>query len=154
MPAVTQEPVAPSLMTNNYNLQRFIDAQQDSYEKALIEIKNGRKQTHWMWYIFPQIKGLGYSETSKYYAIENLEEATQYLQHNPLGNRLIDISTALLDIKGKMAYQIFGSPDDSKLKSCMTLFNEVKNTNEVFGMVLSNYFEGKKHSKTLRLIKA
>ncbi len=134
------------------NLQRFLAAQQNTYQHALHEIKNGRKQSHWMWFIFPQIAGLGFSETSKLYAIKNCEEAKFYLDDATLGSHLVEISKALLDIEGKTANQIFGSPDDLKLKSCMTLFSELDNANPVFEAVLSKYFNGEKDMKTLRLI--
>lgn len=134
------------------NLQRFLTAQQTTYQQALAEIKSGRKQSHWMWFIFPQIAGLGFSETSKLYAIKNCEEAELYIQHAILGSRLIEISKALLNIEGKTANQVFGSPDDLKLKSCMTLFSELDNANPVFEAVLLKYFNGEKDTKTLRLI--
>lgn len=140
-------------MTGEYDLQRFIDAKEGVYEKALVEIKNGRKQTHWMWFVFPQIKGLGYSETAKFFAIQNLEEATQYLDNETLGNRLIEIVNALLQVKDRTANQIFGSPDDAKLKSCMTLFSLLKNTDDVFDAVLQTYFNGQRDQKTLQIIK-
>jgi len=105
------------------NLKKFLDAQDKSYEKALSEIKNGQKKSHWIWYIFPQIKGLGLSETSKFYAIEDLDEAAAYLNDPVLGKRLVQISQELLDLKNLSARQIFGSPDDMKLKSSMTLFS-------------------------------
>lgn len=103
-------------MTALHNLNRFTDAQEGKFQEALTEIKNGRKQSHWMWFIFPQIAGLGYSEISKHYAIKSKVEAGMYLEHPVLGARLIEISKALLDIEGKTASQVFGSPDDVKLK--------------------------------------
>ncbi len=135
------------------NLQRFIDAQQNTYQQALTEIKAGRKRSHWMWFIFPQIAGLGFSETSKLYAVKNLEEAQLYIDHDVLGARLIEISKVLHNIKGKTANQIFGSPDDLKLNSCMTLFSSLDDTNAVFDAVLTKYFNGVKDNKTLRKIK-
>ena len=134
------------------DLQRFLDAQENDYAAALAEIRAGRKRSHWMWYIFPQIKGLGMSETSKFYAIKNFAEAEVYLAHPVLGKRLVEISNALLEIEGKTANQIFGSPDDVKLKSSMTLFGAVKNTNPVFQKVLDKYFDGAKDKRTLELI--
>src|SRR6476661_4838529 len=103
------------------DLKRFTEAQERDYATALAEIKRGRKRSHWMWYIFPQIAGLGFSQTSKFYAIKDIGEAESYLAHAILGARLIEISNALLEIEGKTANQIFGSPDDAKLKSSMTL---------------------------------
>lgn len=138
---------------NPDNLQRFIDAQQNTYQQALAEIKNGKKCTHWMWFIFPQIAGLGFSGTSKLYAIKSLEEAQCFIGHDVLGTRLIKISKALLDIEGKTANQIFGSPDDLKLNSCMTLFSFLDDANPVFEAVLAKYFAGAKDNKTLRMIK-
>src|SRR5206468_7623910 len=98
---------------------RFLDAQHNDYATALAEIKKGRKQSHWMWYIFPQIQGLGYSDTSRYYAINNLQEAEAYLKHSVLGRRLIEICETLLSLPGSDAHAIFGSPDDLKLRSSM-----------------------------------
>ncbi len=134
------------------DLKRFLDAQEDDFEDALSEIRNGRKQTHWMWYIFPQMAGLGFSSTSKFYAIKDKTEAENYLEHPVLGSRLVEISKALLKIEGKTANQIFGSPDDMKLKSSMTLFGSLKNTNPVFQTVLDKYFNGAKDDRTLELI--
>ena len=139
-------------MATQYNLQRFIDAQQNKFQIALNEIKNGRKQSHWMWFIFPQIDGLGFSEMAKFYAIKNIAEASLYFEHPVLGARLIEISTALLAIDGKTANQVFGSPDDLKLRSCMTLFSSLPNTNPVFENVLKKYFKGIKDTKTLQLM--
>src|SRR4051812_29770838 len=102
-------------MPDPYNLQRFLEAQESSYQQALEEIKAGRKQSHWMWFIFPQLTALGRSSMAKRFGISGLPEAMAYLQHPVLGNRLIDISTSLLAIKGKTAHDIFGSPDDMKL---------------------------------------
>ena len=134
------------------DLNRFTEAQKNDYETALAEVKRGRKQSHWMWYIFPQIAGLGFSSTSKFYAIKDAAEAENYLAHPILGNRLIEISNALLEVEGKTASQIFGSPDDAKLKSSMTLFGALENTNPVFQKVLDKYFDSAKDRKTLELI--
>ena len=139
-------------MTAQYNLNRFIDAQESKFQNALKEIKNGRKQSHWMWFIFPQIAGLGFSETARFYAIKDIFEASLYLEHPVLGSRLIEISKALLESEGKTANQIFGNPDDLKLRSCMTLFSLIKNTNSIFETVLEKYFHGTKDFKTLQLI--
>ncbi len=134
------------------DLKRFIVAQENDFEIALAEIGRGRKQSHWMWYIFPQIAGLGFSSTSKFYAIKDRGEAENYLAHPLLGKRLIKTSTALLEVEGKTANQIFGSPDDVKLKSSMTLFGALENTNPVFQSVLDKYFSGAKDQRTLELI--
>ncbi len=134
------------------NLNRFLEAQEDDYAKALSEIRAGRKRSHWMWYIFPQIAGLGFSPTSKFYAIKDISEAEEYLEHPILGERLIEISNALLQIKDKTAHEIFGSPDNMKLKSSMTLFAALDKTNPVFQKVLDKYFNGAKDQRTFELI--
>lgn len=129
-------------------LERFVKAQEIDYNNALSEVINGHKQTHWMWYIFPQIQGLGYSETAKYYAIRDLEEAREYLNHPVLGERLLNITAELLKSKNSAA-QIFGSPDDLKLHSSMTLFAAVKDSSPLFGQALDKFFNGRKDAKTL-----
>ena len=139
-------------METTNNLNRFLEAQETKYNEALTEIKKGKKQGHWMWYIFPQIAGLGFSEYNVFYALKNIEEATQYLQHPVLGKRLIEISKAVLEINGKTANEIFGKPDDRKLKSCMTLFAQIKNTEPIFQKVLDKYYQGIKDEKTLQLL--
>ena len=141
-----------SKLNANYNLGRFVEAQAYNYANAFQEISRGRKTSHWMWYIFPQITGLGFSEMSKKYEIQDLQEAELYLSHEVLGKRLVEICEVLLEIEGLSASQIFGSPDDMKLKSCMTLFSLLKNTNSIFEKVLNKYFEGKKDSKTLKML--
>ena len=135
------------------SLQRFIDAQQSDYETALSEIKRGRKQSHWMWYIFPQIQGLGFSATSKLYAIRNLQEAQAYLNHPLLGKRLKEITDALINLPSNNAHEIFGSPDDVKLKSSMTLFASLPDADPVFESALKKFFKGEKDAKTLSIIK-
>ena len=135
------------------SLQRFIDAQQSDYETALSEIKRGRKQSHWMWYIFPQIQGLGFSATSKLYAIRNLQEAQEYLNHPLLGKRLKEITDALINLPSTNAHEIFGSPDDVKLKSSMTLFASLPDADPVFESALKKFFKGEKDAKTLSIIK-
>ena len=134
------------------DLKRFLEAQENDFETALAEIRKGRKQSHWMWYIFPQIAGLGFSETARFYAVKDRAAAEIYLAHPVLGAKLVEISEALLEIEGKTANQIFGSPDDMKLKSSMTLFGALKNTNPIFQSVLDKYFNGKKDLRTLQLI--
>ncbi|MDB5013943.1 MAG: calpastatin [Daejeonella sp.] len=133
-------------------LQRFIAAQSKDYPMALSEIKSGRKRSHWMWYIFPQIHSLGFSETSKYYALQGIEEAEDYLKHPLLGNRLIEICNELLKLESTDANAIFGKPDDLKLKSSMTLFSCIPDTNVVFQSVLNKFFNGSKDAKTLQII--
>ena len=134
------------------DLKRFLNAQEDDFEVALAEITNGRKQSHWMWYIFPQIAGLGFSSMTNFYAIKTKAEAENYLEHPILGKRLIEISKALLEVEGKTAHQIFGNPDDMKLKSSMTLFGALENTNPIFQSVLDKYFDGTNDQKTLELL--
>lgn len=134
------------------DLQRFLSAQQEDYAAALGEITAGRKRSHWMWYIFPQITGLGFSSTSMYYGIKNLEEATAYLQHPVLGKRLLEITAALLAQKHKDATAIFGHPDDLKLKSSMTLFSRVPHGPAIFQQVLDKYFSGLADEKTVQLL--
>ena len=139
-------------MANHYDLDRFLKAQQNDYDIALAEIKNGRKRSHWMWYVFPQIQGLGFSETSRYYAIKDIDEAKAFLNHPVLGERLIEISRALVYLKQNDAYSIFGSPDDMKLKSSMTLFASVHGTDMVFQAVLDRFFDGEKDLSTLQAL--
>jgi len=140
-------------MTSATNFQKFIDAQQSDYSIALSEIKNGKKRSHWMWYIFPQISGLGFSEISKLYSLKNIGEAEEYLKHPVLGQRLIEISNALLHIKSNDAHSVFGTPDNLKLKSSMTLFSLLPDTNPVFDAVLDKFFNGSKDVKTLEILK-
>ncbi|WP_207431394.1 DUF1810 domain-containing protein [Sabulibacter ruber] len=134
-------------------LQRFLSAQERDYEVALSEIRRGRKQSHWMWYIFPQIKGLGFSETSNFYGIIDLQEADAYMKHPVLGSRLVQICEALMKLEENNAHRIFGSPDDLKLKSSMTLFASLPDTNPVFREVLQKFFNGKQDDKTLQLLR-
>jgi uncharacterized protein (DUF1810 family) len=133
-------------------MNRFLEAQEKNYATALSEIRHGRKETHWMWYIFPQIQGLGHSVPSQYYAIKDLKEATTFLHHPLLGSRLIRISKAVLDLPGNDPTKIFGSPDDLKLRSSMTLFSLVKDADPVFRRVLDKYFKGAKDPKTMKLL--
>jgi uncharacterized protein (DUF1810 family) len=137
---------------NTTDLTRFLTAQERDYKTALAEIKSGRKRSYWMWYIFPQITGLRFSETSKFYAIKDQQEAEAYLQHPVLGQRLIDISKALLELEDNHATRIFGSPDDMKLKSSMTLFGALPGTDPVFAQILAKYFNGIHDWETLRLL--
>lgn len=136
------------------NLDRFLQAQETEYEQALSEIKAGRKRSHWMWYIFPQYKGLGFSETAKFYSIQNLNEAKDYLNHPILGYRLRQITNELLLSDEHNASLLFGSPDDKKLKSSMTLFASIDSLQEnVFKKVLDKFFSGFLDEKTLKLLK-
>lgn len=136
-----------------YDLKRFLDAQERNFEQAFVELKNGRKRNHWMWYIFPQLKGLGLSETSKFYGLDNLEEATQYHEHPILGKRLVVISKELLKLKETDPMAIFGQTDHLKLHSSMTLFALVSGTKDsVFRLVLEKFFGGKLDQQTLNLL--
>ncbi|MCC8423711.1 DUF1810 domain-containing protein [Mucilaginibacter sp. UR6-11] len=139
-------------LTGMSNLQRFINAQETDYAAALNEIKNGRKRSHWMWYIFPQLQGLGHSDTAKYYAIKDIDEAEAYIKDSVLGQRLIEICTELLKLQSDDAYEIFGSPDDLKLKSSMTLFASLPDAYPVFQSVLQKFFNGQPDEKTLHLL--
>src|ERR1041385_777014 len=134
-------------MDDPFNLTRFLDAQAGDYERALAEIQSGRKRSHWMWYIFPQFDGLGFSATSKHYAIKSVAEATAYLAHPVLGPRLLLCMTAVLGVEGRSAFEIFGSPDDMKLKSCATLFASVSPAGSVFERLLDKYFQGERDGK-------
>lgn len=134
------------------DLKRFIDAQAYNYADALKEIQNGRKMSCWMWYVFPQIQGLGYSSTARYYAINDLQEAKDYLNDNILGVRLLEICEAVLNVNCNNAYQVFGSPDDMKLKSSMTLFELVAPENLIFGKVLDKFFNGERDERTIQII--
>ena len=133
-------------------LDRFIRAQEYNYSDALKEIKNGQKISHWMWYVFPQIKGLGKSDTAKWYAIKDLQEAKDYLNNEVLSNRLEQICKALLELDCNDAYKIFGSPDDMKLKSSMTLFEIAAPENKILKNVLDKYFNGERDQKTVKII--
>ena len=131
------------------NLERFIKAQKLNYERALKEIKNGKKLTHWIWYIFPQIKGLGYSEISKYYGIDDLAEAKAYLQNEYLRNNLLEITEALLNLDSNNPTEILGYPDDLKVKSCMTLSNYADQSILIFKKVIDKYYNGEFDNKTI-----
>lgn len=131
-------------------LDRFIKAQENTYEIALSEIRNGRKQTHWMWYIFPQIKGLGMSETSNYYGIDGVNEARDYLNNEVLGNRICEISGELLNLDTNNPVEVFGNIDALKLKSSMTLFDYVSD-DKIFSDVLKKYYNGEVDDKTILL---
>ena len=140
-------------MTDIFNLSRFLDAQTNIYEIALNEIKKGEKTSHWMWYIYPQFKGLGYSSTTIKYAITSVEEASMYFNHPILGRRLIEITNAFLKIENKSAYEILGDPDYLKMKSCMTLFKTIQTESEVFSEVINKYYSGSQCSRTISQIK-
>ena len=134
----------------NGNLERFVEAQELMYLMALDEVRNGRKRGHWIWYIFPQLKGLGMSENSQYYGIDGIEEARAYLQHPVLGARLREITTAFLELVGKNAQEVFGHLDAMKVRSCMTLFNEVSD-DDLFQKVLDRYYNGVADDRTIEM---
>ena len=137
-----------------HDLDRFVLAQANDYEQALAEIRAGRKRSHWMWYIFPQIEGLGFSSMSRRYAIRSFDEARAYLDHPVLGRRLVECAEATLGVEGRSACEIFGSPDDLKLRSCATLFAAVTPPDSVFARLLDRFYEGKRDEKTLQLLGA
>jgi len=140
-------------MSDPHHLQRFIDAQETDYRSALAEIAAGQKRSHWMWYIFPQYDGLGFSPTSIHYAIKSPAEAKAYFEHPILCPRLRECVDALLSVTDRNAHQVFGSPDDLKLKSSMTLFAQVSPEGSAFEQVLDKYFGGQRDGKTLELVR-
>jgi uncharacterized protein (DUF1810 family) len=137
-----------------YDLDRFVRAQEDDYERALAEVRRGRKQSHWMWYVFPQFDGLGSSPTSRHYAIKSIAEVRAYLSHPVLGPRLLECAEAAFAVKGRSATEVFGSPDDLKLRSCATLFASVSPAGSVFERLLEKYYRGEPDGRTLRLLGA
>lgn len=137
--------------TTQSGITRFVEAQERFYEQALEEIKSGRKRSHWMWFIFPQLKGLGHSSISQFYGINGIAEAEEYLSHPVLGEHLREISRALLELDSNDAHSIFGSPDDWKLRSCMTLFDKVS-PNDIFSDVLHKFYRGNPDHRTLKLL--
>lgn len=137
-----------------YDLERFVKAQNYDYEQALQEMKNGRKESHWIWYIFPQLKGLGHSSTSEFYGIDGLGEARAYMEHPVLREHLLEITGVLLKLESCDPSRVMGYPDDLKLRSSMTLFAEAAPEYAVFGQVLDKFFGGEKDQRTLRLCKA
>jgi uncharacterized protein (DUF1810 family) len=137
---------------DHYDLERFVRAQQGDYEQALSEIRGGRKRSHWMWYIFPQFDGLGFSSTAKRYSIKSVEEAKAYLDHPVLGPRLLECAEAVIRVESRSATEIFGSPDDLKLRSCATLFACVSPPGSVFERLLGKYYRGARDAKTLQLL--
>ena len=140
-------------MRKDYNLTRFIDAHKMNFENALKEIKNGKKNSHWMWYIFPQIKGLGKSSIADYYAIKNLDEAKAYLNNEYLKDNTMKIVKALLELAISDPTQIFDSPDDLKLRSSMTLFHYAEPTETLFTEVLNKFYGGNFDRRTITILK-
>ena len=135
-----------------HDLDRFVQAQEDNYADALAEIARGRKSSHWMWYVFPQFVGLGVSPTSRRFAIKSAAEARAYLAHPALGPRLVACAEAALRVEGRSAFEIFGSPDDTKLRSSATLFAAVSPAGSVFHRLLDKFFQGRRDEKTLELL--
>ena len=136
-----------------YNLNRFIEAQKRNYNQALSEIKNGKKLTHWIWYIFPQIKGLGMSNVSMYYSVYGLDEAKEYLNNDYLKNNLLEITKALLELDNNNPTEVLGYPDDLKVKSCMTLFHYAEPSIDLFKKVIDKYYKGEFDANTINIIK-
>ena len=138
--------------TDPHDLARFVQAQEGVYDRALAEVRAGRKRTHWLWFVFPPLDGLGSSPTARHYAIKNLAEAEAYLAHPVLGPRLVECCEAAVGVEGRSATEVFGSPDDLKLRSCATLFACVAPTGSAFERVLQKYFAGQPDPATLRLL--
>lgn len=137
----------------DHDLERFLIAQQTYYRTALQEIRSGKKRSHWMWFIFPQIAGLGYSETARYYAIKNMDEAKAYMEDYTLSSNLIEISQALLEVESNDAEEVMGWPDNLKLKSSMTLFDLAKPECGVFRKVLDKFFGGEGDQRTVEILR-
>ncbi len=135
-----------------FDLERFVSAQSGSYARALNEIRAGRKRSHWIWFVFPQIRGLGLSPTSQHYGISGIDEARAYISHPVLGPRLAECAEALLALKGRTASAIMPYPDDLKLRSSMTLFERVAGPGSVFSRVLEEYYQGHRDERTLELL--
>jgi len=138
----------------DYDLERFVTAQEPVYDQVLAELRHGRKRSHWMWFIFPQLDGLGRSPTARYYAIRGRGEARQYLAHPLLGARLRECTEALLALPAPSISDILGFPDDLKFRSSMTLFSEMSEPDSVFATALDRFFGGKPDDQTLQLLEA
>jgi uncharacterized protein (DUF1810 family) len=138
-------------MPDTYDLKRFVDAQHMVYANVVAELARGEKRSHWMWFIFPQVVGLGFSSMAERFAIASPEEATAYLAHEVLGARLRECARLVLDVKDKTAHDIFGSPDDLKFRSSMTLFGAVSD-DPIFGPAISKYYAGEKDQATLGIL--
>jgi uncharacterized protein (DUF1810 family) len=144
---------AMSGASDRFDLERFVRAQARTYEAALAEIRSGRKRSHWMWYVFPQVAGLGVSGTSQHYAIGGAAEARAYLAHPVIGPRLVECVEAVLKVQGRSAREIFGSPDVLKLRSCATLFAQVSPPGSVFERLIEKCYEGERDARTQELLK-
>jgi uncharacterized protein (DUF1810 family) len=136
-------------VSDPFDLQRFVDAQAPVYEQVLRELRAGRKTSHWMWFVFPQVAGLGYSAMAQHYAISGRDEAVAYLEHPVLGPRLRELTAIVNALEGRTAHQVFGSPDDVKFRSCMTLFAECAQEPHIFRDALDKYFAGEPDPLTL-----
>ena len=139
-------------MGQKHTLNHFLSAQQSIYPQVLKELRNAKKTTHWIWFIFPQIEGLGHSSTAKYYSIKSIDEANKYLAHPILRERLLECANIILKLDGKSADEIFGYPDNLKLRSCMTLFNFVAPEEKVFADILKKYFAGESDEQTISIL--
>jgi uncharacterized protein (DUF1810 family) len=139
-------------MDNENDLQRFVDAQEPRIADALAELRAGRKRTHWMWFVFPQLRGLGHSQMAWHFGLQSRAEAAAYLAHPVLGPRLRECVELVLAVRGRTAHEIFGSPDDLKLRSCLTLFAETEAGSSVFDRALRQYFDGQPDHATLELL--
>lgn len=139
-------------MSDPHRLSRFVEAQDRDFATALSELREGRKRSHWMWYVFPQLRELGRSATARFYAIGGLAEARAYLDHPLLGPRLVKCCETVLAVQGRSAHAIFGAPDDLKLRSCATLFAQVAPAGSVFERLLNRYFQNELDDRTLDLL--
>ena len=139
---------------DQYNLNRFIEAQMTTYEGAMLELARGRKESHWVWYIFPQIKGLGRSDTAKLYSIKSLEEGRSYLEHSVLGPRLIKACEILLSLKDTSMDEVMGFPDDLKLLSSVTLFEAISEPNSIFTKIIEIYFDDERDKTSLEILES
>ena len=139
---------------DQYNLNRFLEAQMTTYEGAMLELARGRKESHWIWYVFPQIDGLGRSDTAKLYSIKSLEEGRAYLEHPVLGQRLIEACEVLLNLKDKPIDEVMGYPDDLKLLSSMTLFETLSEPISIFTKIIEIYFDNERDKISLEIIQS
>ena len=151
-PDRARDPGDSAEASDPYDLDRFVRAQGRDYDRALEEIRRGRKRSHWMWYVFPQFEGLGFSSASRLYSIKSVAEAAAYLAHPILGPRLTECAEAALSVEGRSAFEIFGSPDDMKLRSSATLFARMSPPASAFHRLLDRYFQGEPDRKTLELM--
>jgi uncharacterized protein (DUF1810 family) len=140
------------MTSETFDLQRFVQAQESTFATALAELRAGAKRTHWMWFIFPQIAGLGHSPTAQYYALSGLDEARAYLRHPLLGRRIVECTEAVNAVRGRSALEIFGRPDDLKFRSSMTLFEEAAPTVGAFARALDLYFDGIRDPRTIEIL--